>query len=337
MARRSKRTPPTEDHIWTKQPEVIKAFLAQRSGYEQLCAEVAYILRKRLDEWDVEYAAVTFRAKTLKSFLEKFIRKNYKEPFEEITDFAGVRVVCLYRSDIAQIEEIVREEFEVIEKVDKLAEQGADRFGYGATHFIVKLGPKSSGARYDDLKDLVCELQTRTVLQDAWAIVDHHLVYKREAEIPTKLKRSLNSLVGVFETADDQFDSLRDQRAAYLEEIEAKRAGGDEFLAQEVDLETLTAYCNWKVPDLNVDTQDLGNTIQLMNKAKFPTLQEIDDAYEEHKEAIEVDRTERLSTWNYGDQATPVIDMAVMLADPSYMAAGIFAQKLRAAMKKRKA
>jgi ppGpp synthetase/RelA/SpoT-type nucleotidyltranferase len=60
--------------------------------------------------------------------------------------------------------------------------------------------------RYDDLKKLVCEIQVRTVLQDAWAIIDHHLSYKQESDVPKILRRKLNSLAGLVETAHDQFD-----------------------------------------------------------------------------------------------------------------------------------
>lgn len=194
---------------WEERPDIIRSFIEARPQYEQLCAEVAYILKKRLDDGSIEYSAVTSRAKTLKSFAEKISRKQYESPLSDITDLAGVRVVYLYKADRHLIEKIIETEFDVIEKVDKVEEQEADRFGYGALHYLVHLGRKSSGARYDDLKGLICEIQVRTVLQDAWAIIDHHLVYKQESDVPKVLKRKLNSLSGLFETADDQFDRVR--------------------------------------------------------------------------------------------------------------------------------
>jgi putative GTP pyrophosphokinase len=197
------------DLVWQENPETIKKFLEQKTDYEQLCAEIAYILKKKLSKDSIEYSSVSFRAKTLKSFLIKIVRKTYENPFNEITDFAGVRVVFLYQNDLTRIEHIIKKEFEILKKVDKLNEKGIEKFGYGAIHYIVKIGKNSSGARYDDLKKLVCEIQVRTVLQDAWAIIDHHLVYKKESEIPTNLQRKLNSLAGLFETADNQFDILK--------------------------------------------------------------------------------------------------------------------------------
>ena len=49
--------------------------------------------------------------------------------------------------------------------------QDVERFGYGALHYVVKVKKLHAGARYDDLKKLCCEIQTQTILQDAWAVV----------------------------------------------------------------------------------------------------------------------------------------------------------------------
>lgn len=92
------------------------------------------------------HAAVTARAKTLGSFLEKIERKGYKHPFDETKDFAGVRLVCLYRSSLELVGRIVRSEFEVLAEENKAEALGGDRFGYGAWHFIVRLGQRNAGS-----------------------------------------------------------------------------------------------------------------------------------------------------------------------------------------------
>lgn len=75
----SKPLPPAEEpfgddtlsRAWSDKPHVIRDFLSKRPQYEQLCSEVSYILRNLLDKNGIEYSAVTSRAKTLNSFLEK--------------------------------------------------------------------------------------------------------------------------------------------------------------------------------------------------------------------------------------------------------------------------
>jgi len=233
---------------WRTQPELIKAYLEVRPSYDQLAAEVAYILEKRVRGSGIEIASISSRAKTLNSFIEKIPRKHYESPLEEMTDLAGVRLVHLYAGDSAHIEKIVLEEFEVVERVDKREEQTPDRFGYSALHYVVRLGERSSGARYEDVKDLVCEIQIRTILQDAWAIIDHHLAYKHESAVPPPLRRKLSRLVAIFEDADEKFDAIRAERLAYMKKLQPT-VHPEEWLAQDINQDSLVAYLKSRYPD----------------------------------------------------------------------------------------
>ena len=243
------------DEMWSQKPDVIRQFINQQADYEKLCAEVAYILSSQLKIAEIEFSAITHRAKSLKSFLEKTQRKSYKNPIAEVTDFAGVRVVCLYADDLPEVENIIGEHFDIVEKIDKLANRAPDQFGYGAVHFVVRLGETSSGARYDDLKNLVCEIQTRTVLQDAWAIIDHHLVYKNESGIPSVLRQRLNLLANNFKSADDEFKSIRLQREEYLSEIDESQVSAEKFLQNELNQDSFARYAQWKFPNLPLGNQ----------------------------------------------------------------------------------
>jgi putative GTP pyrophosphokinase len=309
------------DELWRTRPEVIAQFVASRPDYEQLCAEVRYILEKRLKARGVEVASITSRAKTLTSFLEKVGRERRDSalPLPEIRHLAGVRVVCLYRSDLAAIEKVIRDQFDVREKVDKLEEQGADRFGYGAIHYVVSLGQKSSGARYDDLKGLLCEIQTRTVAQDAWAIISHHLLYKHESAVPSTLRRKLNSLAGVFETADDQFDAIRLERQRYLKEIEEKKDVAD-ILRHELNLDTLMAYSQSKFPGAPVDSDHLSMILAQLDPTRYKNIGDIDDAVARAARAIEQD--ERDGTSGPYEHSGHYIAMALAFTDPQYREAG---------------
>lgn len=276
------------DILWRNNSETIRKFIEQRNDYEQLCSEISYILKKRLDSSKIEYSTISSRAKTLNSFLEKIERKTYKDPFLEISDFAGVRVVYLYQKDLEKIEEEINSEFKVLERIDKLNEKGTDKFGYGAIHFIVEIGKKSTGARYEDLKKLKCEIQVRTVMQDAWAIIDHHLVYKHESEIPTNLQRKMNSLAGLFETADNQFDTIRFERESYLTKIEDS-IGTVSFLNNEINLDTFQTYLRWKFPALKTASFEkqpmiIFNGLSTLN---FKSLNELDNIIDKYKNNFE--------------------------------------------------
>ncbi len=276
--------------LWRERPEVVRRFIEQRPDYECLCTEVQYVLQKRLGAKGIEVSAVTSRAKTLESFMEKVQRKEYADPFSGITDFAGVRVVCLYAPDTRLIDEVIQEEFDVVEKVDSLNERDSDRFGYGAIQYVVKLGKVMSGARYEDLRHLVCEVQVRTVLQDAWAIVAHHLTYKRESEVPKALQRKLNGLVGLFETADNQFDQIRREREEYVSEMRESSSSGASFLAHEVNSDSLREFLAWKLSDLPTEAFD--GQLRLIEGAmvfdQYRSLKDIDDMLEQTSQQRDV-------------------------------------------------
>lgn len=307
------------DRVWSDKPRIIRDFLSNRLQYEQLCNEVSYILRNLLDKNGIEYSAVTSRAKTLNSFLEKLDRKEYPHPLEEITDFAGVRLVYLYRSDCAAIEKLIEAEFEVREKADKVEEQATDRFGYSALHYLVHVGKKNSGARYDDLKGMVCEIQVRTVLQDAWAIIDHHLVYKQEAAVPRVIRRKLNSLSGLFETADDQFDQVRTQRAEYIKTIQGKVSNEQSFLQQDINIDTIEEFLKQRYPNLPVTIKDNNKAYAmdyvsgLTRTMGYSKLQELENDLKRADQAVNAWKAERS---NLSYSATGSFNIALAFLHP---------------------
>lgn len=266
------------DDMWTKNPAIIKKFLDARPQFEQLCTEVEYILKKKVSTVSIETSFLGSRAKTLNSFLEKLNRKDYVDPFNQLDDLAGVRVVCLYSSDIPKVIEIIRNEFEIVEEIDKRDELETNKFGYIGNHFIIRLGSNYSGARYDDLRDLRCEIQIRTVVQDAWSIIQHHMVYKKESQVPSSLIRKLNGLAGLFETVDDQFELIRMQRDMYLDSVrESKNAPGD-FLENELNYDSLVEFMQWKYGNISdEDAQEIFSPIlDALNDIGVTKLKEIE-------------------------------------------------------------
>jgi putative GTP pyrophosphokinase len=265
------------ERAWEEHPNALRQFIDARSNYEALCSEVAYILENKLTAAGIRSAAITKRAKTLKSFAEKISRKHYKGRLDEITDLAGVRVVFLYKKDRRAIERLIEDEFEIIEKVDKNEDRNPDSFGYGALHYLVHIGKKSSGARYDDLKGLICEIQVRTVLQDAWAIFDHHLSYKQEADIPSVLRRKINSLAGLFETADDHFDQLNVERRKYLKRIK-KTITGKTKSTQQLNVDSFRELLRNRFPTLpEGNAAFAAGTLENLRRYGYHTFADLDN------------------------------------------------------------
>lgn len=263
--------------VWRDRPEVIYEFLKRKPYYERLCAEVAFVMETELRKQNIEFSAILNRTKELNSFLEKLERKKYIKPFEEITDLAGVRVVCLYPTDLKVIEDIIFTEFDVVEKVDKRKLAAVDRIGYSALHFLVKLKKEFTGARYDSLKDLICEIQTRTVLQDAWATIDHHLVYKKRSLIPEELRLQINELAYVLDKADNKFEKIRQERLAYIKKLEKTRSRKT-FMGQVINFDSFKAFCERAFPGVEKETEDqyYNRVLKWIDYDRYKTLADLD-------------------------------------------------------------
>ncbi|MFH0875702.1 MAG: hypothetical protein V1859_07225 [archaeon] len=190
--------------------ELRRDYEENKIKYERLISVVVLILNAALERKKIKLHSMSYRVKDYSSFLEKVERKRYKDPFKQCTDLAGSRIICLFLSQIDEIKKIVEEEFDVIEVTDKRSVKKYDQFGYLSLHMLVKI-PKSriKLTECEGLADLICELQIRTILQEAWAEIEHYLNYKTtKQEKHDELLRKIFSLAGMFEVADSTFEEI---------------------------------------------------------------------------------------------------------------------------------
>jgi len=82
------------------------------------------------------------------------------------------------------------------------------------------------------------------------------MVYKRESQVPTQLQRKLNSLAGLFETVDDQFERIRVERESYLAEVRESAGRTSTFLENELNLDSFKEYLKWRFPVRAVESWD---------------------------------------------------------------------------------
>jgi len=126
---------------------------------------------------------------------------------------AGIRVITFLPRTVNEVCEYIEQEFAILEKIDKSAELlDEGKFGYQSIHFLVKMHPSRAGlAEYQSFRDLVLEIQVRTILQHAWAEMEHDIQYKSTIVIPTLIKRRFIALAGLLEIADREFQTLQDE------------------------------------------------------------------------------------------------------------------------------
>ncbi|MCE5265873.1 MAG: hypothetical protein LLG97_20375 [Deltaproteobacteria bacterium] len=163
--------------------------------------------------------SVTCRAKDRKSFLTKVERaKGRYEAIEDVTDIAGVRIITYFADDVDRVAEVIRDEFviDADNSVDKRDLLDPDRFGYLSLHYVVTLNPaRVSLGEYRRYTGMKAEIQIRSILQHAWAEIEHDLGYKTVLGVPKEVRRQFSRLAGLLEIADKEFTSIRQELNTY--------------------------------------------------------------------------------------------------------------------------
>lgn len=220
-------------------------YRGQRGVWEDFTGRIERLVEDLLDRNSIEVVQLSARTKTVDSFKGKLRRKGtkYENPLDEVTDFAGIRVITYYTEDVDRVVECLLSEFEIDDELSRgtVAAADPDRFGYQSAQYVGRLShERRSLTEWSRFADRCVEIQVRTALQHAWSAIDHKLNYKSEREVPRHLKRRLSRLSALLELGDEEFSSLRDATddldREYLREI----AKG--HLDLDVDAASLSAY-----------------------------------------------------------------------------------------------
>src|SRR5689334_4607418 len=184
-----------------------------RGSFIDFTKSLETLLEALLEHRQIEVAALECRTKKPDSFIDKIVKKNekYADPLREMTDLTGARIIVYYPADVARVDELIEAEFDV--DWENSSRAGADvepeRFGYRSDHYVVSMNDRGALAEWKRFDGFKAEIQVRTVMQHAWAAVDHKLRYKREVDIPQALRRRLSRLSALLEVADEQFAAIR--------------------------------------------------------------------------------------------------------------------------------
>lgn len=250
----------------------------QRFGkYERLKNEVQYILKEELESQQIPYHSLDGRVKTFDSFIDKAHRQELDNPFETIYDICGVRIICLFLSDIEKIGRIIESNFTIIKKDDKISTKPEETFGYLSIHYVGSLPESCSGPRYNDLKGLNFEIQLRTITMHAWSTVSHYLDYKSPHAIPSHLRKDFNALSALFYVADSHFELFFRSSQEAKKNAEEKAQDFASFKEEEVNLDTLTAYLRNKYPDReHANADGISPLVELLNSNGYTKISKLE-------------------------------------------------------------
>ena len=272
-----------------------------REKYDQLLptlcrleTETKYIVDELVARYDIKIHTISSRVKSFESSARKLQQSRSgggpadAPHLEGLTDLVGLRIVCLFLSDVTRIVDLLKNSFELVSEDDKISPGDPRVFGYMSHHVILKLKPGVAGPRYDNIKTIVFEVQVRTIAMDAWASISHYLAYKTEAAVPRDMQRDFQAVSGLFYVADQHFEMFfrRQQasRTAAIEKIEAATEPG----GVEINLDTLGAFLRKNYPTRQAaDREDLSELAAELAGGGYRSIEQLQRDLESARRAFE--------------------------------------------------
>lgn len=207
------------------------------------------------------------RVKTWDSISEKIDRKDVVlNSVVDLSDFIGVRVVLLFRKDLARVKDIISSNFELISSEDASDRLGDSEFGYQSHHYSIKV-PESwlFVPTWAGLGGFTMELQVRTLAQHIWAAASHKLQYKQEKGVPPPIRRSINRVSALLETVDLELQRVLEERESYTDEMLSQSSSSADR-DDSLNVDSLAVILGEIFPSKNkADSEDYSDLLLDMN------------------------------------------------------------------------
>ena len=142
------------------------------------------------------------RVKQPDSIASKLRRKGYpvtvQSVFENLSDVAGVRVICAFIDDIYKVADMLtaQDDIELIKRKDYIKNPKMN--GYRSLHLIIEVPVFFS----DHKEQIRVEVQIRTIAMDLWARLEHQLKYKKDIDDAESIMYDLRACSEVINRTD---------------------------------------------------------------------------------------------------------------------------------------
>jgi len=188
---------------------------------------IVNIFTQKMISDELRIHSCTGRTKSAESIYLKIKRKQ-KNSFDEITDYAGVRILCLCEQDIFEVHKFIVSDFDsasnlieftaynwkdkkyfdvpeelhfdLIDKKYKgilVPENLRSSEGYRSLHYVILVN------------DVFVEIQLRTVIQNVWAELGHNMAYK-DGNASKYVTQNFRVIADHLEAIDSVITSVRD-------------------------------------------------------------------------------------------------------------------------------
>jgi putative GTP pyrophosphokinase len=194
-----------------------KAYAFRKRIYDEalstLLERIARIKANTERSSKLRIAYLSGRVKSIHSIIRKAIKSKIpsEKVLSTIEDIVGIRIVV---NNLSDIEPLIAQ----LRKIDGLTlkrkKKHAESKGYRALHAKGKLSWTAS----DEKKhSALVEIQIRTLLQDAWAILSHRDIYKNNSDLPKLAKTISRTMSGMLSSLDGMANDFRRQIATEVQ------------------------------------------------------------------------------------------------------------------------
>lgn len=282
--------------------EIMAQYDSRRVLLEVFTDTLADLIRDILQARGLSVHSVTCRTKDRARLEAKLNRAPDKyQKLEDVTDVCGVRIITLFADDVDTVGKLVAQEFEVDAQhsVDKRRALEVNQFGYLSLHYVVRLDSvRRRLSEYNRFCECSAEVQLRSMLQHAWAEIEHDLGYKAREAVPSDIRRKFSQLAGILESADDQFSEIRRTLAGYDTALpgrimrEPERVPIDKAsLSAYIQLNTLVARTDARITTLAdaryvVDEQWIATLVPILRHAGFNTIEDLNSRLSESENVL---------------------------------------------------
>lgn len=215
------------------------AYNARKPGYEKALSGIVSLVGAALRKAGIRLT-VKGRVKDFDSLYEKRLRLLRKARNEgadplAVNDTLAVRAVCPFLGDLVIAEKALCAAFDVVEIERKGSERSFREFGYESIHVLARV-PEAFRTLCEGLDRDVFEIQLRTILQEAWAEVEHELVYKAEfTPFDEPMKRKLAALNANLTLSDIIFQEILEYQKKLNGELSKRRSAFYEKIEDVAD------------------------------------------------------------------------------------------------------
>ena len=157
------------------------------------------------------FESIKCRLKTPESIVEKMQRRgiefSVKNVEENLTDIAGVRVICSFISDIYRLADCLASQDDIIVVARKDYIKQPKENGYRSLHLILDVPIFLTNEK----KHMKVEVQFRTIAMDFWASLDHKVEYKKKIQDSEEIANELRECAKIISEVDTRMENIKNR------------------------------------------------------------------------------------------------------------------------------